>query len=75
MPYSVIQTLYTQTTRKYLALEKVRVLENAFVNSQFIYAYLIGMLLRKLFISMCGKLTIKHKMLYQSDKSYENLLN
>ena len=47
MPYSVIQTLYTQT-RKYLTLEKVRVLENPFVNSQFVYAYLIGMLCEKI---------------------------
>ena len=62
--------------RKYLTLEKARVLGNAFVDSQFNYAPLIWMFCKKTIYLKMQK--IHHKTLriiYQSDESYENLLN
>ena len=45
MPNSIIKTPCTQakTKKKYLTLEKHRVLGNAFVDSQFNYGHLIWM--------------------------------
>ena len=62
--------------RKYLTLEKARVLRNAFVDSQFNYAPLIWRLCEKTIFFKMQK--IHHKTLrvaYQSDESYEALLN
>ena len=46
--------------KKYLTLDKNRVLANTFVDSQFNYAPLVWMFFKKLFISKCRKFTIKH---------------
>ena len=62
--------------RKYLTLEKARVLGNAFVDSQFNYAPLIWMFCKKSIYFKIQK--IHHKTLrviYQSHESNENLLN
>ena len=46
--------------RKYLTLEKARVLENAFVDSQFHYASLIWMFCNKIIYCKMQKIAVKH---------------
>ena len=63
--------------RKYLTVEKAKLLENAFINSQFNYAPLIWMFANK---SSIDKILKIHKRTLQIvydvyDESYENLLN
>ena len=63
--------------RKYLTVEKAKLLANAFINSQFTYAPLIWMFTNKCSIDMILEI---HKRTLQIvygiyDESYENLLN
>ena len=63
--------------RKYLTLEKTKLLANTFINSQFNYAHLIWMFANK---SSINKILKIHKRTFQIvydvyDESYENLLN
>ena len=61
--------------RKYLSLEKAKMLGNAFIDSQFNYAPLIWMFCRKGLHLKTQK--IHHKTLtviYQSNNTYEELL-
>ena len=60
--------------RKYLSLEKARMLGNAFIDSQFNYAPLIWMLCRKgLYFKMQKIHHKKLKVIYQPNKTYEEL--
>ena len=57
--------------RKFLTIEKVKILENAFIDSQFNYAPLLWMFCRKTLYSKMEK--IHHKILnviYQSNDTY-----
>ena len=61
--------------RKYLSLEKVKILDNAFSDSQFNYAPLIWMYFRKgLYLEMQKIHHKALKVIYQSNKTYEELL-
>ena len=61
--------------RKYLGLEKAKMLGNAFIDSQFNYASLIWMLCRKRLYLKMQKIHHKTlKVIYQSDKTYDELL-
>ena len=64
-----------QRIRKFLTIEKAKILDNAFIDSQFNYAPLIWMLCRKTLYSKIQK--IHHntlKVVYGIDDSYKNLL-
>ena len=61
--------------RKYLSLEKAKMLGNAFIDSQFNYASLIWMLCRKRLYLKMQKIHHKTlKVIYQSNKTYDELL-
>ena len=61
--------------RKYLSLEKAKMLGNAFIDSQFNYAPLIWMFCRKGLHLKIQKIHHKTlKVIYQSDNTYEELL-
>ena len=61
--------------RKYLSLEKTRMLGNTFIDSQFNYAPLIWMFCRKGLYLKMQKIHHKTlKVIYQSNKTYEELL-
>ena len=61
--------------RKYLSLEKAKMLGNAFIDSQFNYASLIWMLYRKRLYLEMQKIHHKTlKLIHQSNKTYEELL-
>ena len=62
--------------RKYLGIEKARILANAFIESQFNHAPLIWMFASKMAINKICKLHYRTlKVVYnESDKSYEELL-
>ena len=61
--------------RKYLSLEKAKMLGNAFIDSQFNYAPLIWMFCRKGLYLKMQKIHHKTlKVIYQSNKTYEELL-
>ena len=61
--------------RKFLTIEKVKILGNAFIDSQFNYAPLIGMFCRKTMYSKIEKIHHRTlKMVYGIDDSYKNLL-
>ena len=61
--------------RKYLNLEKVKVLGNALIDSQFNYVPLIWMFCRKELYLKMQKIHQKTlKVIYQSNKTYEELL-
>ena len=61
--------------RKYLSLEKAKMLGNAFIDIQFNYAPLIGMFCRKGLNLKMQKIHHKTlKVIYQSHKTYEELL-
>ena len=64
-----------QRIRKYFLKEKAKILGNAFIDNQFLYAPLIWMFCRKTFCSKIEK--IHHRTLkgiYGIDDSYNNLL-
>ena len=64
-----------QCIRKFLPIEKAKILGNAFIDSQFNYAPLMRMFCRKTFYSKIEK--IHHstlKVVYGIDDSYNNLL-
>ena len=64
-----------QSIRKFLTVEKDKILGNAFIDSQFNYASLIWMFCRKTFYSKIEK--IHHRTLnviYGIDDSYNNIL-
>ena len=61
--------------RKYLSLEKAKILGNAFIDSQFNYAPLIWMFCRKeLFFKMQKIYHKTLKVIYQYNKTYGELL-
>ena len=61
--------------RKYLTLDKVILLGNTLINSQFNYAPLIWMFSRKTLYHKIEKIHHRTlKVIYQSEESYENLL-
>ena len=61
--------------RKYLSLEKAKMLGNAFIDSQFNYAPLIWMFCRKGLYLKMQKIHHKTlKIIYQSNKTYKELL-
>ena len=60
--------------RKYLSLEKVKMLGNAFTDSQFNYVPLIWMFCRKrLYLKMRKIHHETQKVIYQSNKTYEEI--
>ena len=61
--------------RKYLSLEKAKLLYNAFTNSQFSYAPLVWMFCRKKQYLKIQKIHRKAlKVVYNSNKNYDDLL-
>ena len=61
--------------RKYLSLEKAKLLYNAFINSQFNYAPLVWMFYRKKQYLKIQKIHHKAlKVVYNSNKNYDELL-
>ena len=61
--------------RKYLSLEKAKLLCNAFINSQFNYAPLLWMFCRKKQYLKIQKIHHKAlKVVYNSNKNYDELL-
>ena len=61
--------------RKYLSLEKAKMLGNTFISSQFNYAPLIWMFCRRRLYLKMQKIHQKTlKLIYQSNKTYEELL-
>ena len=61
--------------RKYLTLDKVKLLGNAFIDSQFNYVLLIWMFCNKTTYLKIQKIYHKTlKVIYQSHASYDNLL-
>ena len=62
-------------TRKYVILDKVKLLSNAFIDNQFNYVPLIWMFCYKATYSKMQKIHHKSlKVIYQSDTSYDNPL-
>ena len=61
--------------RKFLTIEKTKILGNAFIDSQFNYAPLIWMFCRKTLYSKIQKIHHRTlKVVYGIDDSYNNLL-
>ena len=60
--------------RKYLTLEKTKLLYNAFINSQFNYASMIWMFCRKKDYLKIEKIQYKALKIIYSGESYEELL-
>ena len=61
--------------RKFLTIEKAKMLGNAFIDSQFNYAPLLWMFCRKTLYSKIEKIHHKTlKVIYESNDTYENLL-
>ena len=61
--------------RKFLTIEKAKILGNAFIDSQFNYAPLLWMFCRKTLYSKIEKIRHKTlKVIYESNDSYDNLL-
>ena len=61
--------------RKYLTLDKAKLLRNAFIDSQFNYAPLLGMFCHKATYLKMQKIHHKSlKVIYQSDAYYHDLL-
>ena len=61
--------------RKFLAIEKSKILGNAFIDSQFNYASLIWLFCRKTFYSKTENVHYRtFKVIYGTDDSYSNLL-
>ena len=62
--------------RKYLTVEKAKLLANAFINSQFTYASLIYMFAGKSSVAKISKIYFRTlQIVYNYDKSYDDLLN
>ena len=74
--YVVRQKLHAlRRIRKYLSLEKTKLLCNAFINSQFNYAPLVWMFCRKKQYLKIQKIHHKAlKVVYNSNKIYDELL-
>ena len=61
--------------RRFLTIEKAKMLGNAFIDSQFNYAPLLWMFCRKTLYSKIEKIHHKTlKVIYESNDTYENLL-
>ena len=61
--------------RKFLTIEKAKMLGNAFIDSQFNYAPLLWMFCRKTVYSKIEKIHHKTlKVIYESNDTYDNLL-
>ena len=61
--------------RKFLTIEKAKILGNAFIGSQFNYAPLLWMFCRKTLYSKIEKIHHKTlKVIYESNDTYDNLL-
>ena len=61
--------------RKFLTIEKAKILGNAFIDSQFNYAPLLWMFCRKTLYSKIEKVHHKDlKVIYESNDTYDNLL-
>ena len=61
--------------RKFLTIEKAKILGNVFIDSQFNYAPLLWMLSRNTLYSKMGKIYHKTlKVIYESNDTYVNLL-
>ena len=61
--------------RKFLTIEKSKILGNAFIDSQFNYAPLLWMFCRKTLYSKIEKIHHKtSKVIYESNDTYDNLL-
>ena len=61
--------------RKFLTIEKAKILCNAFIDSQFNYAPLLWMFCRKTLYSKIEKIHHKTlKVIYESNDTYDNLL-
>ena len=61
--------------KKFLTIEKAKMLGNAFIDSQFNYAPLLWMFCRKTLYSKIEKMHHRTlKVIYQSNDTYENLL-
>ena len=61
--------------RKFLTIEKAKILGNAFIDSQFNYALLLWMFCRKTLYSETEKIHHKTlKVIYESSDTYDNLL-
>ena len=62
-------------TRKFITIEKTKILGNAFIDSQFNYAPLLWMFCRKTLYSKIEKIHHKTlKVIYESNDTYDNLL-
>ena len=73
--YDIARLHVLSRIRKYLTLEKTKLLYNAFVNSQFNYASVIWMFCRKKDYLKIEKIQYKAlKIIYNSSESYEELL-
>ena len=61
--------------RKFFAIEKAKILGNAFIDSEFNYAPLLWMFCRKTLYSKIEKIHHKTlKVIYESNDTYDNLL-
>ena len=61
--------------RKFFAIQKAKILGNAFIDSQFNYAPLLWMFCRKILYSKIEKIHHKSlKVIYESNDTYDNLL-
>ena len=61
--------------KKFLTIEKAKMLGNAFIDSQFNYAPLLWMFCRKTLYSKIEKIHHKTlKVIYESNDTYDNLL-
>ena len=60
--------------RKFLTIEKTKILGNAFTDSQFNYAPLLWMFCRKTIYSKIEKIHQKIQVIYESNDTYDNLL-
>ena len=61
--------------KKFLTIEKARILGNAFIDSQFKYVPLLWMFCRKTLYSKIEKILLKPlKVNYESNHTYDNLL-
>ena len=75
MSHCPVQASCFKTNQKYLTLDKAKLSGNAFIDSQFNYAPLIWMFCHKATYLKMQKIHHKSlKVIYQSDASYDDLL-
>ena len=75
MSHYPVQASCFKTNQKYLTLDKVKLLGNAFIDSQFNYAPLTWMFCHKATYLKMQKIHRKSlKVIYQSDTCYDDLL-